>query len=153
MIVLQCSNIRISIETIYFLYWCLGKKPTTPGEGTENEDSVNRQGTGDQGVRRRAANQNRGLRAQLQASRRARLARINEDEQDGMLIRIYIAIFFILNDVITVTRSLVLDGHNIMYYLQLYKQKPLLNSFPEELVILLIISPSYLGTVQRRQLH
>ena len=109
MIVLQCSNMRISIETIYYLYWCLGKKSTTSGEGTENEDSVNRQGTGDQGVRRRAANQNRGLRAQLQASRRARLARINEDEQDGMLIRIYIAIFCILNDVITVTRSLVLD--------------------------------------------
>lgn len=79
---------------IHDLYLCLGKKKadTSPGEGTENEDSAdhaNRQGAADQGGRRRAANQNRGLRAQLQASRRARLARISEDEHDGMPRRTY----------------------------------------------------------------
>ena len=56
-----------------------------PAEGTDNEDIANRQDAAGQGVRRRAANQNRGLRAQLQASRRARLARISEDERDGKL--------------------------------------------------------------------
>lgn len=68
-----------------YINYVLGKKSDAVlAEGTEDEDT---QGAAGQGVRRRAANQNRGLRAQLQASRRARLARINEDEHDGMLIR------------------------------------------------------------------
>ena len=58
---------------------------TGPAEGTDGENAADRQGPGGQGVRRRAGNQNRGLRAQLQASRRARLARISEDEHDGVL--------------------------------------------------------------------
>ena len=87
--VLQCSNVHTRIYIMHDLYLCLGKKAdTAPVEGTENEgstDHANGQGAADQGGRRRAANQNRGLRAQLQASRRARLARISEDENDGML--------------------------------------------------------------------
>ena len=68
--------------TKYYLLITLGKtSDARPAEGTDGENVANRQ-AGQQGVRRRA-----GLRAQLQASRRARLARISEDEQDGMLTR------------------------------------------------------------------
>lgn len=64
------------------------KSDSIPAEGTGDENDANRQGAAGQGVRRRAGNQNRGLRAQLQASRRARLARISEDEHDGVLNQI-----------------------------------------------------------------
>ena len=61
------------------------KKSGAGPRPAEEEDVDNRQGAAGQDTRRRGANQNRGLRAQLQASRRARLARISEDEHDGML--------------------------------------------------------------------
>lgn len=64
----------------------LGTKPATvpAGDGTGNENATNEQGAVGQGERR-LANQNRGLRARLQASRRARqMSRISEDEHDGM---------------------------------------------------------------------
>ena len=64
---------------------CLGKtSDTRSAEGTDGEDVADRQAgaAGQQDARRRG-----GLRAQLQASRRARLARISEDEQDGMSTR------------------------------------------------------------------
>ena len=57
-----------------------------PAEGTDNENTANRQDAAGQGLRLRAAYQNRGLRAQLQVFRRARLtARISEDEDGGIL--------------------------------------------------------------------
>ena len=56
-----------------------------PAECTDNENTANGQDATNQGLRLRAANQNRGLQAQLQVFRRTRLARISEDEHGGIL--------------------------------------------------------------------
>ena len=60
-----------------------------PAEGTDNENTANRQDAAGQGLRLRTANQNRELWAQLQVFRRVRLARISEDEHGDILELIY----------------------------------------------------------------